>query len=974
MGFRRRDNFPIVPPPVPTETLPANNIAPGSRVLIRDAEWLVRRVTGTSTGDQALDVVGLSEIVRDREAIFLTGLEEGLRVLDPAETELVADGSPNFRDTLLHLEAQLRRTPPTDGTICVGHRAAVDVVPYQLDPALQALKQPRQRILIADAVGLGKTIECGILLSELIRRGKARRILVLAVKSMLTQFQKELWTRFTIPLTRLDSVGLQRVRHRIPASHNPFYHFDRAIISIDTLKQDAEYRTYLEQCRWDVIVIDEAHNVAERGTGSQRARLARLLASRSDTLILLSATPHDGRARSFASLMNMLNPTAIADPDNYGPEDIDGLFIRRFKKDIKEQVRTAFQERAIRRENFPASPQEEAAFALLADAKFNSLDRQRGAGQLFRTVLEKALFSSPAACRETIANRIRRMSADGDPPSGSPVAVDVAQLTQLDDALARIGPAEFSRYQRLLHVVRDPGTGFGWTTADPTDRLVIFTERVATVGFLQENLARDLKLRPNQIEVLHGSMADVDQQRVVEQFSRETSPIRVLIASDIASEGINLHHQSHRLIHFDIPWSLMVFQQRNGRIDRYGQTRRPEIVYLVTESSHERVRGDMRILELLIAKDDEVTRNIGDPSEFMRKYDVAEEERATAAAIERGVSADAFAKQFEDLGPDPLQILLGATEPPRGETALAAVRTLPTLFQDDFAFVRAAVELVRQREGLRYRADESGEFLTIDAPDDLWHRANAVLPREALPEKGREFVLTADRARVMQEMRRCLQEEESWPSFHLLWEQHPIIEWLQDKVLTAFGRQQAPVISLPGPLRPGEIIFLISGVIPNLKSQPAIFRWVGVHFRGSTFHAAYDLEAFLQLTRLDRQSFPNRGAAIDAAPLQALLPDALVRARSVLSVARHAFGEEHGPRLRAHLEKLDQLRRRQIEQLELDFGADSSRRGVAQVRLARRERRRREIERLFEEYSEWIKETMVTEDKPYLRLAAVFTG
>lgn len=123
---------------------------------------------------------------------------------------------------------------------------------------------------MADGVGHEKTIECGILLSELIRRVKGRRILLLTVKSMMTQFQKELWTRFTIPLVRLDSTGLQRVRTKIPTNHNPFYYFDKSIISIDTIKQDGEYRTHLENAWWDIIVINEAHNVARRA----RARFA----------------------------------------------------------------------------------------------------------------------------------------------------------------------------------------------------------------------------------------------------------------------------------------------------------------------------------------------------------------------------------------------------------------------------------------------------------------------------------------------------------------------------------------------------------------------------------------------------------------------------------------------------------------------------------------------------------------------------
>ena len=297
--------------------------APGARILVRDAEWLVRRVDRTSTGGQSLSVVGISELVKNKEAIFLTEVERTVEILDPVDTKLVQDKSSSYQASLLYMESLLRRTAPTDENLYIGHKAAMDLVPYQLDPTIQALQQPRQRILIADAVGLGKTLEAGILLSELIRRGRAKRILVVTIKSMMTQFQKEMWSRFTIPLTRLDSIGIQRIRSRIPTSHNPFYYYDKAIISIDTLKQDAEYRTYLENAYWDVIVVDEAQNVAERGdSASMRAKLAKLLARKSDTLIMLSATPHDGKARSFASLMNMLDPTAIANPDDYGPEDM----------------------------------------------------------------------------------------------------------------------------------------------------------------------------------------------------------------------------------------------------------------------------------------------------------------------------------------------------------------------------------------------------------------------------------------------------------------------------------------------------------------------------------------------------------------------------------------------------------------------------------------------------------------------------
>jgi hypothetical protein len=172
----------------------SSSLAPGARVVIREAEWLVRRVDRTSTQGEALSVLGLSELVKDKEAIFLTEIENGgsgIEVMDPAETRLVPDTSSSFRDSLLFVEILLRQTPPTDAKLYCGHAGAVDAVPYQLDPAIQALRQPRQRILLADAVGLGKTIEAGILLTELIRRGRGKRILVCTVKSMLTpQWQR----------------------------------------------------------------------------------------------------------------------------------------------------------------------------------------------------------------------------------------------------------------------------------------------------------------------------------------------------------------------------------------------------------------------------------------------------------------------------------------------------------------------------------------------------------------------------------------------------------------------------------------------------------------------------------------------------------------------------------------------------------------------------------------------------------------
>lgn len=361
--------------------------APGMRVIIRDEEWMIKKIETNTMGIHALHCIGISSLVKDRNAIFLDDIDTIVPV-DPTKVKLIVDESPRYRNTLLYLESQWRNRIPTDNSIHIGNRAAMDTMNYQLEPAQIALNQPRQRILIADAVGLGKTLEAGILMSELILRGKGKRILVVTGKAMMVQFQKEMWNRFTIPLVRLDSNKIRQIRAKLPATYNPFFYYDKTIISIDTLKNDVAYRTHLEASYWDIIVIDEAQSVATRSDRtSQRARLAELLAGRSDTMIMLSATPHDGKAKSFASLMNMLDPTAIANPEEYTADDIKGLFIRRFKKDVKDQMNNMVMDRKISEEKCRASFAEENAYQVFTEMQLDmDLEKKRERGNFLRQV------------------------------------------------------------------------------------------------------------------------------------------------------------------------------------------------------------------------------------------------------------------------------------------------------------------------------------------------------------------------------------------------------------------------------------------------------------------------------------------------------------------------------------------------------------------------------------------------------------
>lgn len=935
--------------------------APGMRVIVRDEEWMIKKVESNEIGNKSLYCVGISTLVKDKNSIFLSDLEN-IKIVNPAEVRLVVDDSPNFRKTQLFLESQWRQQIPTDTDLHIGNKAAMDVMPYQLDPASISLKRPRQRILIADTVGLGKTLEAGILMSELIKRGKGRRILVVTVKSMMTQFQKEMWNRFTIPLVRLDSHRIQRIRQELPSNYNPFFYYDKTIVSIDTLKRDIEYRTHLENAYWDIIVIDEAQNVADRGEKqAQRAKLAKLLADRSDTMIMLSATPHDGRAKSFASLMNMLDPTAIVDENDYTPDDIKGLCIRRFKNDVKDQVAGSFLERKIELERCHATLREEYAFDIFGEMQLQmDKDKKKGSGQLFKTSLEKSLFSSPAACIKSInarLNKLRKKYNDKE-------IEDIRLLEELLDALKQIQPSDFSRYQNLLKLLKN--NDYAWDKSAKDDRIVIFTERIETMKFLVENLRKALNMNDKQIVEMSGSMSDAEQQKTVEDFGREESPMRILVASDVASEGLNLHYLSHRMIHFDIPWSLMVFQQRNGRIDRYGQKKRPDIRYMIIESDNKHIKGDMRIIEILVSKEEQALKNIGDPTLLLGKFSIEEEELVVAETIENGSDINSFESFFNaDAEFNPFEELMAQAV---SEDVKEQVKTRndETLFTD-IDYLKNAFSYLNRNESHPIIPLSTVSGLEIKVTDDLMRRLKALMPEEALPQNG-SIRVCDDKEFCMSEMKRSMQnnmEDTAWPQIQYLWALHPIMTWLNDKSGLLFGRGEAPVIGVKTGLEKGEIIFILTGSIPNMKSTPLVDEWFGFLYKNGQFVEKLDMERIVQITGLRNERIPNANAIGESeiAVATSLLPDIISNAEEHLKEHYKRYKSHMGPLLDEELDKLSSLETR-----HKDY----------QMSLFENERKKSEQERkvddLFDRFCTWVQDSLSIQNNPYIRVVSVIMG
>lgn len=970
--------------PAPAQEL---RLSPGMRVEIRDAEWRINQVDTPTHGGLLLTCTGQSELVRGRTARFLTELDPP-KILAPETTTLVEDHSGNFEASLLYIDTALRTAPPEDGRIHIGHRAAMDQLPFQLDPALQALDRPRPRILIADAVGLGKTLEAGILVSELIRRGRGRRILVVTMKSMLMQFQREFWQRFTIPLVRLDSVGLQRVRNQIPANHNPFLFFDRAIISIDTLKQTLEYRHHLENAYWDLIVIDEIHNAAKRSSQSRRHRLAELLARRCDGLILLSATPHDGRSESFASIIDFLDPTAIPNPKDYGPEDYRGLVIRRLKKDVADQLtqrlaeRQVFQHRVVVRH---AAEQE--ALERVHDAEFPTLDRKssRGTHQLLRTTLAKALWSSPAACHATVEERLKRLARQRDRAEElATLDAECDKLRALGALCAGIGAERFSKYQHLLAMLRPEGRdSIDWDHRDPEDRVVIFTESLRTMHFLAEHLPQDLELPDKACATLSGVMRDVELTAIINDFNSRSTPLRVLICSDVASEGLNLHHCCHRLIHFDVPWSLMVFQQRNGRVDRYGQTRTPQLHYLITASEDEEVNAELRVLEVLVDKDRQASKNLGDPSEFTGAASVEEEEAITAHAIERAAATPAAGEAAADpasilaaflerqaaSAEQPLDDLSGALPP----TTIANLRertvTPRSIYPHDIDYVEAALRwLGEHRGGLRWSRDE--DLIELEAPADL-QQLMKKLPAEAQPEDYR-FLLTNDIGRLSEDLKLARDDDSgTFGALQYLWMQHPVVEWLTLAIQDAFGRHAAPVIRAAGRLAGNEHWFLLQGGFPNRRGQTLIRADLAVQVRDGRVGEQISVLDLVDRLQLGRQPVANPARVGDTDALARHLPAVVAAVREHLKRVRQQRLEALAPRLEKQRQALATLRDRHEAQLEVTLSESAQ---LESVKQARRRAALAQINSVFADYETWLRDTHEVENDPYVQVLAVISG
>jgi hypothetical protein len=435
----------------------------------------------------------------------------------------------------------------------------------------------------------------------------------------------------------------------------------------------------------------------------------------------------------------------------------------------------------------------------------------------------------------------------------------------------------------------------------------------------------------------------------------------------------------------------MVFQQRNGRVDRYGQTKQPRIVYLYTETSVERIKGDMRILEILQTKDEQANKNLGDPASFLHVFDPEKEAAKVADIMAAGTSPQQFEatidaaqasseKQSSSEGDDGDWLLKLFAQTPLAEEGQVVQKPSIdyideglTLFgsdelSGDYAFAKTALQQLSIPTPIAdFSPDDSSQTLTLTAPRDLQERLKVTLPIE-VRDSDHRYSLCAQKDKITQAIelaRQAKAEDESWPLLHYLWPQHPIMEWLSDRVLTAFGRHRAPVIQCPQ-LTEGEQAFMLMGLIPNRKGQPLLIEWqVAICSNGS-----WSLEVFpdfVQRTKLKANSLSNRNQGIDTSGLQSNLPEAVAAMQRHMVKRQSSFAADMTSRLAGTLAELERLQTKQFEQLELRLSENQQ---AEQFKRTKREQRTQHIRKVFDEYRLWVEDTMTTEPQPFIQVLA----
>jgi len=496
--------------------------------------------------------------------------------------------------------------PP--GSLRAARSARIDLLAHQLEPALAVLRGLGTRVLLADEVGLGKTIQAGLIASELRARGSIERVLVLTPPGLREQWLQELSVRFALEATGVDGHALRQIAATLPIGVNPWRTLTTAIVSIDYVKRP-EVLPAAAACPWDLVVLDEAH--ASVGNSDRHAAAAALTAA-APYVLLLTATPHSGDRESFASLCAIGGAAPL-------------LVFRRTRADAG--LGTARRIHIVRVRPGSDEARMHTALARYTDAV--RAEHQRGEAWLALSVLHKRACSSAWSLARSVERRLAALSGeheDGATQMALPLDDPQGELIASDEAPAWPGELRLSdsaRERQLLSALqqRARSAAGGETKIAALARIlrradqpaVVFTEYRDTLLHVRERLGRPAF-------VLHGGLTREERSSTLASFADE--PRGVLLATDAAAEGLNLHRHCRLVINLELPWNPMRLEQRIGRVDRIGQRRIVHAFHLIAGGT-----GESRLLARLRARVASAQADFGAPDPL------ADDERQAARLV-----------------------------------------------------------------------------------------------------------------------------------------------------------------------------------------------------------------------------------------------------------------------------------------------------------------------------------------------------
>lgn len=570
--------------------------------------------------------------------------------------------APARLDTFLHAVRWGAASSADVKAIQAPFRSGIDLEDYQLDPVARAIQMPRVNLLIADDVGLGKTIEAGLVAQELLIRHRARRILIVCPAALQVQWHDQMRDKFGLEFRIIDSELMKILRRERGLHVNPWTHFPRLITSIDFLKRERPLRLFSEILpaegepayprRFDLLILDEAHNAAPSGRGkyatdSLRTLALRRLAPHFEHKLFLSATPHNGYRESFTALLALLDSQRFArgvEPDG---EQLSAVMVRRLKSELpKRWDGTArFPERKIEAIEVAYTQRERDIHQLLQQYSQRRVeqagdDTERYATEFVVKLLKKRLFSSPEAFfltlqqHENALSQAKRHASVTRRPGLGILRSRVEQLEEENDNDETLEEAANAALEAATPLFREPDAQeqallarmrawaeqarhrpdskaqrlIDWLSAAlkpngrwADERVIIFTEYRATQNWLYGLLAREgfAEKGPDgekRLLMLYGGMDTREREAIKAAFQANPADasVRILLATDAASEGIDLQNYCSQLIHYEIPWNPNRLEQRNGRIDRHGQRAPMVNIYHFVSNTYLAARNELR--------------------------------------------------------------------------------------------------------------------------------------------------------------------------------------------------------------------------------------------------------------------------------------------------------------------------------------------------------------------------------------------